>query len=402
MACSARLLTVHSPADADRQLAALHIDPFTVRNLGPKMVYRLVRVEGVDSRESLVLKQEMIAVGGDAAMGRESEPEHSHPVVILMGTEKQLRKLCGNLSHHPLGFTALAVELLRLLSIEAAPSRLWNTGRNAFDFSQRLCIMGILNITPDSFSDGNCYLDVDKAVDRVLQMEAEGADIIDIGGESTRPFAPPVSEQEELRRVMPVLERLRGKVSVPISIDTYKSGVAREALSAGAEVINDISGLTFDSRMADTIVEADAGLVLMHTRGRPADMQKNTAYDSVIDDVVRFLREALSRTEAAGIPVERTVVDPGIGFGKSKEGNLEILARLPELSSLGRPLLIGTSRKGFIGTVLHREKDERLFGTAATVAVAVAHGASIFRVHDVKEMRDVVDMAFAIRIQQAE
>lgn len=401
MTCCARLLTVHSPVDAERQLTGLHIDPFTIRNLGPKMVYRVVRVDGVNSRESKALKQEMIAVGGDAATGRSSESETSPPVVILMGTEKQLRKLCGNLSRHPFGFAALSGELLRLLDIEADPPRLWNTGRITFDFSQHLCIMGILNITPDSFSDGNSYLDIERAVDKALQMEAEGADIIDIGGESTRPFAPPVSEQEELRRVMPVLERLVGTLTVPISIDTYKSGVARETLAAGAEIVNDVSGLTFDSRMAETVAEAEAGLVLMHTRGRPAEMQKNTSYDSIIDDVSRFLRSSQAVAEAAGVPAERIVIDPGIGFGKSREGNLEILARLREFSVLGRPVLVGTSRKGFIGNVLGRETDERLFGTAATVAVAVAGGASIFRVHDVREMRDVVDMAFAITARWA-
>ena len=400
MALSARLLAVHSPVDADRQLAALHIDPFTRRNLGPKMLYRLVRVEGVDSRQGQVLKQELVSLGGDAAMGRGVETEGSPPVVLLMGTDKQLRKLCGNLSRHPLGFAALAEELLRLLHIEASPPKTWNIGSKLFDLSRRLCVMGILNVTPDSFSDGNCFLDADRAVDRALQMEAEGADIIDIGGESTRPFAPSVSEEEELRRIMPVLLRLKGKLSIPISIDTYKSGVARETLMAGAEIINDISGLAFDERMADTIAEADAGLVLMHTRGRPTDMQKNTAYDSIIDDVINCLRKSLARSEAAGIPTERTVVDPGIGFGKSIEGNLEILARLGEFSALGRPLLIGTSRKGFMGTILGRENDERLYGTAATVALAVAQGASIFRVHDVKEMRDVVDMAFAITARQ--
>lgn len=400
MAVSARFLTVHSPVDADRQLTALHIDPFTRRNLGPKMLYRLVRVEGIDAAQGQVLKQEMIAFGGDAAMGRDAESESAHPVVLLMGTEKQLRKLCGTLSRHPLGFAALAEELLRLLTIEASPPNVWSTGRKLFDFSRRLCIMGILNVTPDSFSDGNCFLDTDRAVDRALEMEAEGADIIDIGGESTRPFAPPVSEEEELRRVMPVLERLQGKLSIPVSIDTYKSRVARETLAAGAEIINDISGLAFDARMAETVAEADAGLVLMHTRGRPAEMQKNTEYESVIDEVIRYLRKALLLTQAAGIPVERTVVDPGIGFGKSLEGNLEIIGRLREFLTLGRPLLIGTSRKGFIGTVLGRDKNERVLGTAATVALAVAQGASIFRVHDVREMRDVVDMAFAIKARQ--
>lgn len=398
MICHVRSLSIRSVADAERELASLRIDPFTIRNLGPKMIYRLIRIDGIEGREGAALKQEMLALGGDAAVGRTGPEGGQQSVAILMGTERQLRKLCSSLSHHPLGFSMLAGEISRLLDIETAPPSSWNTGRRVFDFTRRLCVMGILNVTPDSFSDGNKYSDLERAVDRAFMMEAEGADIIDIGGESTRPFAPAVSEEEELRRVMPLLERLEGRLNIPISIDTYKARVAREALAAGAEIVNDISALSFDERMLDTVVEADAGLVLMHTRGRPTEMQKNTDYASLIDEVILFLREAIKRAEAAGVGRERIVVDPGIGFGKSTDGNLAILSRLAEFSVLGQPLLIGTSRKGFIGKVLGRETGERLHGTAATVALAVANGASIIRVHDVKEMRDVVDMAFAVKV----
>lgn len=397
MICHVRSLSVKTVADAERELASLRIDPFTIRNLGPKMIYRLIRIDGIDGREGAALKQEMLALGGDAAVGRCGlDYADQQSVVILMGTEKQLRKLCISLSHHPLGFSMLAGEIIRLLDMETDPPSCWNTGRRVFDFTRRLCVMGILNVTPDSFSDGNRYCDLERAVDRAFLMEAEGADIIDIGGESTRPFAPAVPEEEELRRVMPLLERLKGQLKVPISIDTYKSRVAREALAAGAEIVNDISALSFDERMVETVAEADAGLVLMHTRGRPAEMQKNTDYASLIDEVVLFLKGVIGRAEAAGIALDRIVVDPGIGFGKNIEGNLAILARLAEFSVLGRPLLVGTSRKGFIGKILGRETGERIYGTAATVALAVANGASIFRVHDVKAMRDVIDMAFAV------
>ncbi|WP_366919065.1 dihydropteroate synthase [Geobacter sp.] len=256
--------------------------------------------------------------------------------------------------------------------------------------------MGILNVTPDSFSDGNVYFDPSRAVARALEMEAEGADIIDIGGESTRPFAPPVGADEELRRVVPVVEALAGRLSIPISVDTYKAVVARAAVNAGAEIVNDVSGLTFDAEMAATVAETGAGLVVMHTRGTPDSMQLSTGYGDIVAEVLAFLEESLSIARSARIPAERVVVDPGIGFGKSKEGNLEILRRMREFAILGRPVLLGTSRKGFIGKVLGREVDERLFGTAATVALGVAEGASIFRVHDVKAMRDVADMAHAI------
>ena len=273
---------------------------------------------------------------------------------------------------------------------------LWEVGCRTIDCSQRPCIMGVLNVTPDSFSDGNRFFTLDRAVARALEMEAEGADIIDVGGESTRPNAPPVDAQEELKRVVPVIEALAGKLRIPVSIDTYKASVAEAALSAGAEIVNDISGLTFDPRMAAILGGSRAGLVVMHTRGNPQVMQQNTAYADILAEVSASLRWSLDQACAAGVAVERIVVDPGIGFGKSVEGNLEILRRLSELVVLGRPILVGPSRKSFIGAVLDRGPDERLFGTAAVIALSMANGASIFRVHDVRAMRDVADMAQAI------
>lgn len=258
--------------------------------------------------------------------------------------------------------------------------------------------MGILNVTPDSFSDGAAYMEPERAVERALEMEEEGADSIDIGGESTRPFAEPVSELEELNRVIPVIEMLAGRLSIPISIDTWKSSVARSALQAGAEIVNDVSGGTFDPGMWEVVASSGAGLVVMHTRGRPQEMQLETSYRSLVPEIIDFLRDRIEHAASCGIPRERIVLDPGIGFGKSTEGNLEILRRLSEFSVLGRPLLIGTSRKSFIGKVLGRQVGERLFGTAATVALAVAGGASIVRVHDVGEMRDAALMAHAVRV----
>lgn len=272
----------------------------------------------------------------------------------------------------------------------------WSIGRRTIDLAVRPCIMGILNVTPDSFSDGNRFLDTEKAVARALALEAEGADIIDIGGESTRPDAVPVSVEDELRRVIPVVERLAGRLAIPLSIDTTKAVVAEAALAAGAEIVNDISAMTFDPRMAGVAAAAGAGVVLQHTRGTPGEMQKDTRYGDLIRDITTFLGEAIRKASLAGISEDRVVVDPGIGFGKDCKGNLEILRRLDEFSSLGRPVLVGTSRKSFIGTVLGRNVEERLFGTAATVALALANGAAIFRVHDVRAMRDVADMSWAI------
>jgi len=256
--------------------------------------------------------------------------------------------------------------------------------------------MGILNVTPDSFSDGNCFLDPDRAADRAFEIAEQGADIIDIGGESTRPGARPVDTAEELDRVIPVIERLAGKLSCAISVDTFKCVVAREAIAAGAEIVNDISGFTFDPEMARLAAQTGAGAVLMHTRGRPDVMQQDTGYDDLLAEVIRGLARSVEIAVAAGIERNRIAVDPGIGFGKDAAGNLEILRRLRELTGLGLPVLIGTSRKGFIGKILERETNERIHGTAATVALAIANGASILRVHDVREMRDVADMANAI------
>lgn len=276
-------------------------------------------------------------------------------------------------------------------------SFIWRLAGRSLEFRNRPCIMGVLNITPDSFSDGGSFFDLDRAVDHALAMQDQGADIIDIGGESTRPFAPSLSEADELSRVIPVIERLVSRLSVPVSIDTYKAGVARAALNAGAEIVNDISAMTFDPGMASVVAEFDAGAVLMHTRGRPDEMQRDTAYRDVVEEVARFFATVLCRTDDAGICRDNLVLDPGIGFGKDLNGNLEILRRLGEFSVFGRPLLLGTSRKSFIGTVLDRPVGERLFGTAATVAAAILYGASIVRVHDVPQMRDVAVMSQAIR-----
>lgn len=256
--------------------------------------------------------------------------------------------------------------------------------------------MGILNVTPDSFSDGNSYASVAAAVAAAEKMVAAGADIIDVGGESTRPGAKPVSVDEELARVIPVIEGLVTSVSVPVSIDTWKAKVASAALTAGAEIVNDISAMTFDPLMVDTVAATNAGVVLMHTRGRPQEMQIDTVYSDIVAEIAAFLKEAVERAESRGISAQRVLVDPGIGFGKSVNGNLELIRRLDEFLSLGRPLLIGPSRKSFIGKILGRETDERLFGTAAVVSIAMQKGARIFRVHDVNAMRDVVDMTAAI------
>ena len=255
--------------------------------------------------------------------------------------------------------------------------------------------MGVLNVTPDSFSDGGEFFDTDKAVEHGLQMAADGAAIVDVGGESTRPGSASGSADEQIRRVVPVIKALCKKTEVPISIDTHKFQVAKAALEAGAAMINDITALS-DERVAELAAEQKVPVVLMHMQGTPATMQIEPEYDDVVGEVREFLLERAKKAERLGISKDMIFIDPGIGFGKTLEHNLEIIERLGELRSLGRPILIGTSRKSFIGKVLDRPVGERLWGTAATVALSIANGAKIIRVHDVDQMRQVAQMSDAV------
>jgi dihydropteroate synthase len=270
---------------------------------------------------------------------------------------------------------------------------------------QRTLIMGILNVTPDSFSDGDHFFTLDSAVARAEQMIAEGADIIDVGGESTRPSAEPVSIEEEIKRIVPVIEALGKRKDTPISVDTTKSEVARAALDAGAAIVNDISALRFDFYVADAVSRAGAGLVLMHSRGTPATMHRLPPVADIMAEVTHSLRASINMAERRGVKRESIVIDPGIGFGKSQEQNLELIAKLDQLIAAfpDYPLLIGTSRKSFIGRILADENgtpapaEDRLHGTMATITAAILHGAHIVRVHDVKATAETIRVAESIK-----
>ena len=261
---------------------------------------------------------------------------------------------------------------------------------------ERTLVMGIINVTPDSFSGDGLAGQLPAAVAQGKQMAAEGADILDVGGESTRPGAEPVSMEEEMARVLPVIEKLSSELEIPISVDTYKSQVARPALEAGASMVNDISGLRFDAEIASLAAEFGAGLVIMHIQGTPRDMQKDPQYQDLMGEITDWLRQGIEMALTAGVQRDQIMVDPGIGFGKAVQHNLEIIRRLGELRSLGQPILIGTSRKSTIGKVLDLSVEERLEGTAATVALSIQSGADMVRVHDVREMVRVTRMSDAI------
>ena len=265
------------------------------------------------------------------------------------------------------------------------------------DLGSRTHIMGVLNVTPDSFSDGGLFADPARAVEHAREMAEQGADLIDIGGESTRPGADPLTEDEELRRIIPVIERVAAETDAPISVDTYKANVARRALAAGASMVNDISGLRFSPDMAGVVADSGAAVIIMHIKGTPRDMQSHPAYEDVLGEITAYLAGGVEIAVRAGVPRDRVLVDPGIGFGKTVEHNLAILSGLDALKVLGCPLVLGTSRKRFIGTVLGiREPRDRMEGTAATVALGIASGAHIVRVHDVAAMTKVARMTDAI------
>lgn len=278
--------------------------------------------------------------------------------------------------------------------METASKTKYKFGPLEYDLSSRTHIMGVLNVTPDSFSDGGQFYDADNALRRAFQMVEEGADFIDVGGESTRPGSEVVSVDEELRRVIPIIEHLAKSASAPISIDTYKSPVAASALDAGAVIVNDISALRFDAAMMDVIARRDASLVLMHIKGTPKTMQIDPQYGDVVEDICDALHESILMAEREGIG--QIIVDPGIGFGKTLMHNLEIIRRLKEFHRLGYPVLVGPSRKSFIGKLLDLPVGERLEGTAAAVAASIMNGANIVRVHDVKEMKRVAGVVDAI------
>lgn len=396
MISNPRVLAISDKPTVASLLRRIEVDKDGVEIMSPKGAHRLMQLEKIDFRAANILKQEMLGMGGEAAIsGKTYRLAAGATDVILMGTWPQFDGLCTKLARQPFKLPQIGEEIKEALANFEAPLPTLKIGRSRFSLAKRTYIMGVLNVTPDSFSDGGRFFDEEVAVSYALQMGKEGADIIDVGGESSRPGARPVSVKEEIDRVVPIVKKIASQTNKPISIDTYKWPVAEAALGAGAAMVNDITGLR-NKRMVKLMAEREVPVVIMHMKGSPQTMQKNPQYESLMGEIVGFLRSQAETACSAGVAKDKIIVDPGIGFGKMVEHNLEIMKRLSELKSLGYPIMIGTSRKSFIGKVLDLPLEQRLEGTAATIAYGISQGASIVRVHDVKQMSRVVRMTDAM------
>lgn len=389
-----RIIEVKNHEQACQELVRINCDAPGTAIMSNKVVYKTIKVEKVRNKAANVLKQTFLSKGGEASVTRgTADFSAEYTDVLLSGSLKHYKQCISTLKAQPWGLKKLAEELETIITVtEKFPYRTYTLGKYKLAITpEKTLVMGILNFTPDSFSDGGKFNDLDKALKHAEQMIKDGADIIDIGAESTRPYgSEKITDAEELDRLMPVLEKVLANFSIPVSIDTYKSTVAREALKAGAHIINDIWGLQIDPEMAKVVAEYDVPVIIMHN-------QDGTEYQrEIIAQMLEFLRNSIKIGQAAGINLDNFIIDPGIGFGKKPEDNLVIMSRLEELQSLGCPILLGTSRKRFIGEVLDAPPQDRVEGTGATVALGIAKGANIVRVHDVKAIARIARMTDAM------
>jgi dihydropteroate synthase len=393
-----RCLHITNAREAIHQMKKVGVDSTGVRLMEGKTLHFNLKVEGIEPRTANLLKQEMLALGGDVAVdGRGLDCSTEKTDALLMGTQKHLEKLALKLEQYP-DLNPLGQSIKETLKNISKTQYAIRCRKRTLTLGKRTLLMGVLNVTPDSFSDGGLFFDKEKAISHGLKMVEEGADMIDIGGESTRPGSKPLELEEELRRVIPVIKSIAAEADVPISIDSYKSIVAQKAIEAGAEIINDISGLNFDPSLAKVASKEDVPLVLMHIRGTPETMQKNVHYDSLFSEILQYLKDSIRKAESAGLDPRQIIIDPGIGFGKTVEDNLFIIKNLSEFRILGKPILLGTSRKSFIGKILNAEVGERLEGTLSSIAAGVLNGANIIRCHDVLQAKRAIAVADAIRL----
>ena len=390
MSVNPRVLRLNSLDEVKAEMRRIGADRSGIDIMSAKGLFFAVKIEGLRPPAANIIKQEMLSRGGDATISRSAcVGTETLTDVLLLGTIGHYRRLCPKLQMQPFKLAAVAAEIERALCQYSDSRGTTRCRDTVFDWGTRTYVMGIVNVTPDSFSGDGLRGDVEAALAQARRMVDEGADIIDVGGESTRPGHTPVSTEDEIERVLPVVERLTKELPVPVSVDTYKADVAERAVRAGASMVNDVWGLLRDPEMARAVALAQVPVVIMHN-------QEGTKYNDLMADITRSLRHSIEVASAAGIRPENIIIDPGFGFGKTKDDNLQVLAQLEELKVMGRPILMGTSRKSTIGYVLDLPVAKRLEGTAATVALAIANGADIVRVHDVKEMVRVVRMSDAV------
>jgi len=390
---NARIVQIDNMNVSKEEIRKIGVDANSIPYLASKALFIVMKIENISAYAANIIKHEMLAKGGDAAVNRGVfDCSIKESDVLLMGTYSQYGRLIYKLSAYRGVFTEIADEIQRVIKVlDIGKPKYFECGKYKLPIGEKTYVMGILNVTPDSFSDGGKYTNLDKAIKRAIDMVENGADIIDVGGESTRPGYQPVDPFDEISRVVPVIEKLTKEINVPISVDTSKAIVAEKAIMAGACIINDIWGMQKDENMAEVVSKTGAGVIIMHN-------SDSTEYTDLMGDIIGFLKKSIKMAENAGVRRESIAVDPGIGigFGKTLEHNLEVMRRLKELDSLNTPVLIGTSRKSLIGNILELPVNERLEGTAATVTLGIANGADIIRVHDVKEMVRVARMTDAM------
>lgn len=392
-----RVLTLDNRKDLDRELARVGADRVSWDIFADKHRSLAVKIDELSLAGANILKQTALSIGADCAVNTGVvSGKARRTAAVLFVTRRQLSVMMAKLRDQPECVARLVPGLEELAGRLFASDFVVRFGRNRVDLSARTHVMGILNVTPDSFYDRGRHFDPEAAAARAVEIQDQGADFIDIGAESTRPGSEPVSAKEQLARMLPVMKSIRRQVKVPVSVDTTSARVAEAVLDAGAKMVNDISGFAFDRRMAKVVAQAGVPCVVMHIRGRPKTMQRKPEYQDLMAEVIAGLEQALGKGEQAGVKRGQMIVDPGIGFGKTAEHNLEILRRLAELQTLGRPILVGPSRKSFLGKVLGLEPEQRLEGSLAAAVLAAARGAGILRVHDVEQTVRALRVADAI------
>ncbi len=385
---------IESRAEAKRYLEEIGASSPGIEYMIPKAVFRCIKLKNISHRAANILKQEMLSKGGEAAVSRQAASGEGASDVLLLGTLRHYTLLLEKLKLQPFGLRAVADDIENILkSLEEPADRLSLAQGQTIELGKRTLIMGILNVTPDSFSDAGKFLDHEKAFAHARTMQAEGADIIDVGGASSRPDATIASEEEELARIIPLVKKL-ADAGMIISVDTFRAEVARQALEHGAHLINDIGSLQMDPKLLNVLVEWQAPVVLMHNR---LQLRRHEPYENLIDDIAEELAQSARKAEQAGLEPGKIVLDPGLGFGKTPAQNRLIIKHLQDFKSLGRPLLIGGSRKSFIGATLELDVNERLEGSLAVMAAAIMNGADIVRVHDVQKSCRLARMMDAIR-----